>query len=215
MNRSLLAGLALLSGLSASTLLAADSDPKATALAAAARLAEQSSYSWQTASQAAAGPARGFRAAGSIGGDPTQGQAEKDGYTTVKQQGLQFVTKGGKAAVFVEAYWMTLDQAAARIGDGTQRGQSQFSPASITSFKLPPAQAQDLLNKATDFRADGETITATLSPEFVSELLSGGPAAGGGRGGQRAARGGPPGGAIANPKGNVSCTITNGVLTKF
>src|SRR2546427_13032981 len=83
-------------------LLAAEDAPKAAALAAAKRLADQPSYTWQTSMQTAAGPVRGFRAAGSLGGDPTTGQTEKDGYTTVNQPSLQFATKAGKAAIFIE-----------------------------------------------------------------------------------------------------------------
>src|SRR5262245_44437462 len=215
MNRLLPANLAIVFTLATSSLLAAD-NPRDTALTAAARLAEQPSYTWQTTTQAAGGPARGFRAPGSVGGDPTTGQTEKDGYTTVKQPGLQFVTKAGKSAVFVEAYWMTLDQAAARTVDGAQRNPAQFNSAAVTNYKLPPAQLQDLLTKATDFKADGETITAKLSAEVVNELLSGGLAVGGGRGGQRGARGGAPfGGAVNNSSGSVTLTFTGGVLTKF
>src|SRR5262245_41360810 len=215
MNRPFPACLAVFIALAPSFLLAAD-NPRDTALTAAARLAEQPSYTWQTATQAAAGPARGFRAAGAAGGDPTMGQTEKDGYTNVKQPGLQFATEAGKSAVFVEAYWMTLDQAAARTIDGAQRNPAQFNSAAVTNYKLPPAQLQDLLTKATDFKADGETITAKLSAEVVNELLSGGLAVGGGRGGQRGARGGAAvGGAVNNPSGSITVTVTGGVLTKF
>src|SRR5439155_3310629 len=117
----------------------ADNDLKAVVMSAAKRLAEQHSCTWQTTVQAAAGPVRGFRAAGSLGGDPTTGQTETDGYTTIKQPGLQFVTKAGKAAVLIGDYWMSVDQAAARAGDGTQRGPSQFNSAAITGYQLPPA----------------------------------------------------------------------------
>jgi putative heme-binding domain-containing protein len=214
MNRPLRLTFAFLAALITAPLIAADSDPKATALAAADRLAAEPSYTWQTSAQAAAGPARGFRAGGTLGGDPTTGQTEKDGYTTVKQQGLQFVTKAGKAVVFIDGYWMTLEQASTRTADGAQRNPAAFNPAAVTNYKLPPAQLQDLLSKATDFKAEGNSIMATLPADVVSELLSGGPATGAGRGGQRAARG-AFGGAIANPSGAVTLTITGGVLTKF
>src|SRR5262249_1734869 len=166
MNRPFPACLAIVIALATSFLLAAD-NPRDTALTAAARLAEQPSYTWQSTTQAPAGPARGFRAPGAVGGDPTTGQTEKGGYTTVKQPGLQFVTKSGMAAVFVETYWMTLDHAASRTIDGAQRNPAQFNSAAVTNYKLPPAQLQDLLTKATDFKADGEAITAKLSSEVV------------------------------------------------
>src|SRR4051812_27254779 len=91
---------------------AADDDAKAVVSAAIKKLAEQPSYSWQTKVEAAGGPARGFRAPGFVGGDPSSGQYEAGGYTSVTQPGLNFVTKGGKAAVLFEELWMTPQQAA-------------------------------------------------------------------------------------------------------
>ena len=209
------------------SLPAADDDLKAVVSAAIKRLAEQPSFTWQTTSASGGGAARGFRAPGFVGGDPTNGQFEAGGYTSVSQPGLQFVTKGSKASVLYEELWMTLDQAAARSGGG-QRGPGQFGPALVTGYKLPAGQAEELLGKATGLKRDSEAIVATLSPDVVNELLSGGAGGGaaprGGRGqrggaapaGGKGARGGQPaGGAITDPKGSVSYTIKDGVLTKF
>src|SRR5262245_14271444 len=212
---------------------AADDDAKAAVAAAVKRLAEQPSFSWQTTTQAGGGPVRGFRAPGFVGGDPTTGQFESGGYTSVKQANLQFVTKGGKAAVLYEDLWMAPEQAAARSGDG-QRGPGQFNAAAITAYKLPGTQAQEYLEKAADFRRDGDAIVGTLSAQTVSDLLSGGPGGGfgqrgggpppgakGGKGagppaGGRGGRGGNPyGGAITSPQGSVTFWIKDGVLTKF
>src|SRR5690349_14961356 len=112
-------------------LWSAEDDAKAIVSAAIKKLAEQPSYSWQTKAEAAGGPARGFRAPGFVGGDPTTGQYEAAGYTSVSQPGLKFVTKSGKAAVLFEELWMTPQQAAARGGEA-QRGPGQFSAAAIT-----------------------------------------------------------------------------------
>src|SRR5437588_376433 len=137
MNRVvLLICLIFQAALVASPLLADDTALKDAVEAAARRLADQSSYSWQSTIQSAGGPARGFRAAGGIGGDPTTGLTEKDGYATIKQPGLQFIAKAGKFAVLIDGYWMTLDQAAARPIEGQGRNPGQFSAASVTRFKL-------------------------------------------------------------------------------
>src|SRR5262245_47437115 len=219
--------------------LAADDDPKTSVSAAIARLAQQPSFSWQTTVQAGGGPVRGFRAPGFVGGDPATGQSEKDGYTSVSQPNLQFITADGKAAVLYEDLWMTLDQASARNGEGGQRGPGQFNRAAVTGYKLPATQAEEYVKKAIDFKRDGDAITATLSAETVSELLSGGPGGGFGQRGGGGGRGGPPPGAkggpgaappaggrggrggapfgstITNPKGSVTFWINDAVLTKF
>src|SRR5262245_6428875 len=158
--------------------LSADEDPKAAVLAAAQRLAQQPSFSWQTTVQGGGGQARGFRAPGFVGGEAATGQSERDGYTSVSQPGLQFVTKGGKAAILYEDLWMTLEQAAARSDAGGQRGPGQLNAAAVSGYKLPAARAAELVSQATDFKRDGDAITAALPAETVSDLLSGG--AGGG-----------------------------------
>ncbi|HMC11338.1 MAG TPA: DUF1080 domain-containing protein, partial [Pirellulaceae bacterium] len=194
-------------------LFAANDDLKAAVSAAAMRLADQASFSWQTSVQAGGGPVRGFRAPGSVGGDPTTGQTERDGYTSVVQPGLRFVAKAGKAAVFVDDFWMTLDQAVARTSDSGQRGPGQFNPAVVSGYQLPTAQVKEYLNNATDFKSDGDTVAASLGRELVTQLLGGAVGAVGGRGGGgRAGRGGGP---IANAKGSVIFWIKDGLLTKF
>src|SRR5438045_6915855 len=110
----------------------ADDDAKAVVSAAIKKLAEQPSYSWQTKAETAGGTARGFRAPGFVGGDPTTGQYEAGGYTSVSQPGLKFVRKGDKAAVLFEELWMTPQHAAAR-GSAGQRGPVQFNAAAVTA----------------------------------------------------------------------------------
>src|SRR5436190_3761902 len=133
-------------------LFAANDDLKAAVSAAAMRLADQASFSWQTSVQAGGGPVRGFRAPGSVGGDPTTGQTERDGYTSVVQPGLRFVAKAGKAAVFVDDFWMTLDQAVARTSDSGQRGPGQLNPAVVSGYQLPTAQVQEYPSHATKLK---------------------------------------------------------------
>jgi hypothetical protein len=222
-----------------SPLLAADEDAKASVLAAAKRLAEQSSYGWQTTTQASGGPVRGFRGAGPDNG-PVSGQIEKDQFTHVTQPGVQFVAKGGQAAVLVGDYWMTIDQAASRGGgeSGGRGGQGGFNPATISGFKLPAASAEEIVAKASDLKRDGETVTAALDAQTVNELLGGGgfggrrgggqqqPAAGGkdGAKGKDAAKGKGAfgkrgneafGGGLTNAKGTVTFSIKDGLLTQF
>src|SRR5262249_15006325 len=150
------------------------------------------------------------------------------------------VTRDGKAAVRVEGNWQTLDQAASRGGGGQQSpfGTPAFDPSVVTGFKLPGAQAEEYLAKATALSRDGDAVTAILSPEAASELLTaagprvfgrrrgGGKAAGGGAptpkaAGRRPAGGGNPPDAgrdpfdvpLEDPRGSVTFRINDGVLS--
>jgi hypothetical protein len=185
-----------------------DGDPKASVAAAARKLADQESYTWRTTVESTGG-------GGPFGGgqSTTTGQLEKDGYTwvvTAGSGGLEFATKGGKAAVAIGSAWMTLDEASTRA---TQEGRgrfdpSRFNPEAVTGFK-PPADVEDILSRATSFHETGETVTAEIPAEVASELLtSRGP--GGRRGGPGGGRGG-----IKDPRGSISFVIEDGVLTRI
>src|SRR5438034_851753 len=225
---ALVVGLSLCLSLAARTPDTGD-DPKATLSAAAKKLTERPGYGWKTTVVAGDfGPFGG-------GGGVTTGQTVKDGYTRVSMPSsgggrLEFATKGGKAAVMVEGNWQTLEQAAARGGGspnpfGPPVG---FNPSVVVDFKMPAAQAEEYIEKATDFRRDGDTVTGILSADVASELLSaaGPPGFRRPRGGRRPQGGaGPPGGGrrggggnpfdapIRDPKGSVTFRIVDGAIT--
>src|SRR5262245_44373256 len=167
---ALLAGL-LLVEISA---FAADADLKATVAAAAKKLADQSRYQWKTTVRSEGG--------GPFGGSPatTTGQIEKDGYAFVSSTGpqsnLEFARKAGKVAVVLEGNWMTLEQAVARSPAGGRGGGpfggGGFNSGTVTDFKMPIAQVEELLGTATSFTKDGNTVTAELSADVVNELMN-------------------------------------------
>ncbi len=193
--------------------IGADADPKAEVLSATKKLAEQASSTWKTVVESAGG-------GGPFGGgsSATTGQIEKDGYTWVVSTGrsaLEFAAKGGKAAVLLDGGWMTLDEASQRETgeDRGPGGPSRFDPRVVTEFKLPIAQIEDLLAKATGFKRTDERVSAEIPAEVASELLS---SSGRGFGGRRGGRGGPGGGGgIKEPKGSVSFTLKDGILTQL
>jgi hypothetical protein len=206
------------------TLRAADADPKGSAAAAVKSLADQSGYHWKTTVRSEGG--------GPFGGDAsTAGKIEKDGYvwvsSTSPQASFEFARKADKAAVVLDGNWMTPVQAAAR-SQGAGRGGGPFGGgfnlSAINDFKMPPAQAQELLGKLTNFRQDGGLVSAELNADAVTELLNASTPFGGrgGRGGRgdagRGGRGGRGGGLAAplkDAKGAATFTLRNGVLTEF
>ena len=106
----------------------------------------------------------------------TTGQSERGGFTRVAMPSaagrLEFVTRAGKAAVMMEESWQTPEQAAARGGSPPPFGpQAGFDPSLVADFKLPGVRAAQLVAKASGFRAMGDLVTATLSPEAAGELL--------------------------------------------
>jgi putative heme-binding domain-containing protein len=215
-----LVALGFVSCLSASLAAGAKADPKAAVHDAARKLAAQTSYRWTTKAIFAEPQLSVIG-----GGGTTDGWTEKGGYTRVALPaalgGQEFVTRAGKAAVFVEGNWQTLQQAAAR--SGAQPGLPwlmAFNPRLVIDFKLPAAQAEEYLEAAETFSQDGDTVRAVFRPEAASDLLDfGGPL----RFRRRRGRTGRPRGSddnpligpINDPKGSVTFRIRNGVVTGF
>jgi putative heme-binding domain-containing protein len=203
-------------------LFGADADGRASLSAAAKRLADQPSFRWKTTMESEGSAF--FR-----GRDPTIGQYEKNGYTRVRIPSfggnVEFVVKGGKAAVLFEENWQTLEQAAASGGNQSSFFNPALMLASIVSeFKMPPAQVQEILATATNLKRDGDTIKATLSADVASNLLTAGDPFGRrrnrqGRQGQPGSGGRPPRGRmnapIQDPKGSAIFWVKDGLLTKF
>ncbi len=190
-------------------------DLRSSVLAAAQKLAGQSSFAWKTMVAVAEGqgPFGG-------GGGATSGWTERGGYTRVNlaaSGGPEFVTRAGKAAVLVDGNWQTLEQGVPRRGSG-QPGPIGFSSSLVTDFKLPAALAEMYRGRATSFSKERDTVTAVLSADTVKELLSAGgpPGSGRRRTGGGAPRGGgsnPFGAPIKDPQGSVTFQIESGVLT--
>jgi putative heme-binding domain-containing protein len=186
-------------------------DAKAALTAAVAKLGASPGYSWTTTVAVDADGPWGDL----LGAGITTGQTEQGGFTRVQMPTgsgrLEFVTRNGKAAVVDEGNWMTLEQAAARNRPGQPFGPRGGSiPALVNNFRLPTGQAARFIEKATAFRREGDTITATLSPETARDLLAAeSPFP------FRRRRGGAPDSAIKDPSGSVTFRIVDGALIEF
>jgi hypothetical protein len=187
----LFAALAVLAG----SLFAADSSPKDDILNAAKKLADQPNYSWKETVENVGG--RGF-------GGPSEGKAEKGGATwvsrTMRDNTVEFVFQGGKAAVKSDAGWQSQAEATA---DGDQPGPGMFIARMLQNFKAPAAQAQDLADKAKELKKDGEAYASELTEDGAKALLAFG------------RRGGAEAPAVSNAKGSVKFWVKEGVLTKY
>jgi len=192
MKRNILFGsLALLAG----SLLAADSSPKDDVINAAKKLADQPNYSWKETVENASG--RGF-------GGPSEGKTEKDGCTwvsrTMRNNTVEFVLQGGKAAIKSDAGWQSQAEATA---DSDQPGPGMFIARMVQNFKAPAAQAQDLAGQTGELKKEGEAYTGDLTEDGAKAFLTFG------------RRGGGEGPSVSNAKGSVKFWVKDGVLSKY
>jgi putative heme-binding domain-containing protein len=206
---------------------AADADLKGTVSDALRKLGDQPTYRWETTVRSEGGGPF-------AGSSKTTGQLDKGGYlwvsATSPNSSFEFARKADKAAVLLEGNWMTLDQAMARSrGEGGSGpfGGGGFTRMAVTDFKMPAADAEELLSNASKFEQQGNTVTAELSSDAVIERMNAGTPFGG-RGGRGGGRGGAGGGAggrrgrggafgapIKDPKGTISFAMENGLLTSY
>jgi hypothetical protein len=193
MKKNILLGALLFA---AGTLLAADSSPKDDATAAAKKLAE-TSYSWKMTMDL--GPNSQFTPG------PTEGKAEKDGYTwlssTFQDNTSIGIAKEKKVAVKTEDGWKTAEE----LGDGGGGfDPNVFMARRLQNLKAPAAEIQDLVSKSAELKKDGDMISGDLTKEGAESLLTGGF---GRRGGNRP----PP----KEAKGSVKIWIKDGEISKY
>ena len=193
-------------------------DGKDEVAAAVKKLADQPSYRWTTTTRTGGGPLGGSTS--------TTGQLD-DGYlwvsSTSSQSKMEFARKADKLAVVVDGNWMTVEQAADRLPAGRGRGgpPGGLNARIAENLRQPVAQIEELLEKATNFKQDGDAITAELSIAEATELLNAGapPARRGGRGrggaAQRGGRSSRGGTTTRDVKGTVQFTLKDGLLTEY
>lgn len=181
------------------TLIAAFSmsaaEPKDEVLAAAKKLGEQANYSWKsTVTVPEDAP---FKPG------PTEGQAEKGGYTTIKttfgDNTMESARKGEKLAFTNrDGEW----QLASEQGG---QGPGRFMGGMLRNAKPPTEQAADLVAGVKEFKKDGDALGGDLTEDAAKKLLS-------------FRRGGPGGGdgpTISDAKGSAKFWIKDGQLSKY
>jgi hypothetical protein len=185
-------------------LLAADATPKDALKAAAAKLADQSGYSWKSTVETAGGGGGG---GGRMRPGPTDGKTEKGGFTLLNvtrgDDTLQVLLQGGKGAIKTPDGWVSGTEAAA-IED--RQNPARFASRMISTYKVPAAEVTDLADKAKELKQDGGTVSGDLTEDGAKSLLSWG-GRGGGAGGN-----GPT---YSDAKGSVKFWIQDGSLTKY
>ncbi len=178
----------------ASALVAADSNPKEALLSASKNLAGKANYSWKTTVE--------------VPGDPTgtiEGKAEKDGAMVLAlargDQAFDGVLKGDKGAVKSDEGWKSLTEATAQ--DSGQSGAVRFVARLLQSFKAPPAEVPDLVEKTKDLKLAEGVYAGTLTEAAVKELLM-----------FRVRMGGndPE---VSGAKGSVKFWLKDGALSKY
>jgi hypothetical protein len=178
--------------LSATALFAAESTPKDDVTAAAAKLAQQSNYSWKTTTEF-----------GNFTGT-TEGKSQKDGLVSLSmafgENTTEAFLKEGKGAVKApDQDWKSLAELAA----DTEPGPRNFLVRRLQNFKAPTTEATDLAAKAKELKKDGEVCASDLTEAGAKELLA--------FGGRRGANAPEP----KNAKGSVKFWVKDGLLAKY
>jgi hypothetical protein len=177
------------------------------AQAAAKKLADAANYSWSSAVTGGRGNQ-----------DPVEYKTEKDGFTTFTFTGFQgdttdVVLKGGKGVAKMADGWKTQAELQKAADDAGGFSPEMMVLSRITSFATPAAQAKTLLEKAQNVKKTGDTFSGDVAQAAAVELMSMG------RGGRGGAPGGAAGGApaptVANAKGTIKITVTDGAMSKM
>ena len=190
MKKTIMFGtLALLAG----PLLAADSSLKDDVIGAAQKLAATASYSWN---QTVVVPDSAQFKPG-----PTEGKTEKGGATYVKMSTFgdnttEFVTQGDKTAdTDQDGTWQSLTN----LENGDQ-GPGRFLVGMVRNFRVPAAQATNLVSSVNELKKDGDVYSGDLTEAGAKTLLT-------------FRRGGNA--TVSNPSGSVKFWLKDGVLTKY
>ncbi|HSH17422.1 MAG TPA: hypothetical protein VLD18_15390 [Verrucomicrobiae bacterium] len=174
----------------AGSLLAAD--VPAELKSAFKKLGDASNYSWKTTVTVPEGSR--FRPG------PTEGKAEKDGYThlsmTVANNTTQALMKGNKAAATdQDGDWQSLEDLE------NSEGRARFLAGMLRSFKPPASQAASIAETAKELKKDGDSYAGDLTEEGARDLM-------------RFRRGGD-GPTISGAKGSVKFWVRDGTLSKY
>ncbi len=175
----------------ATTLVAADSNPKDEVTSAAKKLGEAANYSWR--STVAVPEDAPFKPG------PTDGKTEKGGVTLLAMNfgdnDIKAVLKGEKAAASnPEGEWRSLEELADAEGPG------RFMAMFLRNFKAPAAQSAELASFSKDLKKDGDAYASDLTEEGARAFLT-------------FRRGGNS--TVSNPRGSVKFWIKDGALAKY
>jgi hypothetical protein len=166
MKTSLVIGIVALT-----TVAAGAADSRSKVQAAISKLAKQPNYSWvQTLQAGAEGGATG-------GSSSTEGKTERLGYTllSIKRAGstTEAALKGEKAVVKMDDGWKTLDELSQASGAGVaQRGPTLLLVRTLRAFKLPVAEAEEVLGKLTSVTQSEGFFLGEFTEEAAKEILS-------------------------------------------
>ena len=201
-RRFLFSAVAVVAG----TSMVAVAAPKDEITDAAKKLAAAPNYSWKSTTEmgGGGGGGRGF-------GGPTEGKAEKDGFThlsmTRGDNTIEVVRKGDKGAVKMQDGWQSFEELSSDQGGGGQ-GRGRFMGRMLRNYKAPAQEAADIAGKTKELKKSGDAYEADLTDEGVKDLLSFGGRRGGNAGGDA-----PP--APTNTSGKVKFWVKDGQLAKY
>ena len=144
--------------LMAGAVLAADSEPKDEAIAAAKKLGDN--YSWKSDFDSG-------NFSGSTEGKTDQGLTSLS--MTFGDNTTEAVLQGSKGAVkLADQDWQSLSE----LASSTEQGRGRFMVRRLQTFKGPAAELEDLVSKAKDLKKDGDVYSSELTEAGAKDLLT-------------------------------------------
>lgn len=166
-------------------------------IASAKKLADKPNYSWTTTVFVPPGTGGRFRPG------PSFGKTEKEGYTWFSmikgQHNALAVMKGGKGVVLWDGEWKTFDE---MLQERQPRPERFLARKLKFFFKLPPAEAEDLVSKVKSLKKEADVYNGELSEHGAKALLTF----------RRSCDGDPM---VSGGKGTARFWVTDGRLAKY
>jgi hypothetical protein len=183
--------LGALVAITATSLFAADAKEELTKAAKA--LAEKPNYSWKTT--VVVPDSAQFKPG------PTEGKADKEGTTYLT---MSFGDNMTEAVVKGEKATYTNQDGDWQLAEEGGEGRGRFMGAMLRNYKVPAAQALDIINGVKELKKEGDVYSGDLTDEGAKALMS-----------FRGRRAGAEGPQVKDAKGSAKFWVKDGVLSKY
>jgi hypothetical protein len=139
-------------------------DAQADLQAAVKKLADSPNYSWTT------------RVEGALGGAPSDGKTEKNGYTTytisTMAGSFPIVSKGDRTFAKTDNGWQGMAELQKASDDAQGFSSAGFILEQVKGFKAPATQLTDLMAKLQNLKKTEDGFSADLTADIAKDLFT-------------------------------------------